>query len=235
MTAVKPCHFCEQIAGSFEHNLLYDMLEHPWAVRPVLRENERAVAMPSIGALTPGHLLISPKQHLRSFAAASTAQRTDLDGLAELTARELHEATGLMVHGFEHGSAACGGRIACSIEHAHRHLIPCRDAVISGLREAAHWKPLGTSETLSEATDGREYLSYHDPCGRTWTATSDDGFPSQMLRRVFASALGNAQGWDWHSHPHTETVLATVALLDEHALAEVEKPSAVPTHTLVAA
>ncbi len=228
------CFFCEQIAGSSEHNLLYDALRHPWAVRPVLHENEGAAAMPSIGALTPGHLLISPKQHLRSFAAAPSEQRTALEHLAEATARELHRATGLAVHGFEHGSAACGERIACSVEHAHRHLIPYGDTIVPGLWDTAHWRRLGRSEALADVTGGREYLSYHAPDGRTWTATSDEGFPSQILRRVFASALGDAHDWDWRSHPRVETIIATVELLDASALGDVEEPG-VCTHTLAAA
>jgi diadenosine tetraphosphate (Ap4A) HIT family hydrolase len=228
------CFFCEQVSGSSEHNLLYDALGHAWAVRPVLRENEGAAAMPSIGALTPGHLLISPKQHLRSFAAASSEQRTALERLAEATARELHRATGLTVHGFEHGSATCGERIACSVEHAHRLLIPYGDTVVPGLWQAARWRPLGQSETLADITGGREYLSYHAPDGRTWTATSEEGFPSQMLRRVFARALGDAHGWDWRSHPHAATILATIALLDAGAVQDSEE-SGFCMHALAAA
>jgi len=231
----EPCHFCGQISGSTEHNLLYDVLRGRWAERPVLRENEDAVAMPSIGALAVGHLLISPKRHLRSFAVASAEQLAALDRLVRATTRELHDATGLPVHGFEHGSSACGERIACSVEHAHRHLIPYRDTVVPGLWDAARWKRLGELETLAAATGGREYLSYHAPDGRTWTVTTEDGFPSQMLRRVFSSALGNTENWDWRAHPGVETVLATIALFDRAAASELVQPAATPTHTLATA
>jgi diadenosine tetraphosphate (Ap4A) HIT family hydrolase len=232
---VERCHFCGQIAGSTEYNLLYELLGCRWAARPVLRENVGAVAMPSIGALTAGHLLISPGRHLRSFAVASAEEMTALDQLARTTTRELHDATGLPVHGFEHGSSACGERIACSVEHAHRHLIPFRSIVVPGLWEATRWRQLGRSETLAAATGGREYLSYHAPDGRTWTATTNVGFPSQMLRRVFSSAFGSTQSWDWHANPRVETVLATIALFDRAAARELMQPAAATMRMLITA
>ncbi len=229
------CHFCGQIAGSPGQSLLYEVLGCRWAVRPVLRENEGAVAMPSIGALAPGHLLISPKRHLRSFAVASVEQLAALDRLVRTTTRELHDATGLPVHGFEHGSSACGERIACSIEHAHRHLIPFRDTAVPGLWDAAQWRQLEQPETLADATRGREYLSYHAPDGRAWVATTEDGFPSQLIRRVFASAIGQTRTWDWRSHPHVEAVLATIALFDRPATNKLVEPAETAVRTLSAA
>jgi diadenosine tetraphosphate (Ap4A) HIT family hydrolase len=234
MTA-EECYFCGQIAGSPDHSLLYELLGSRWSARPVLRENEGAVAMPSIGALVAGHVLISPQQHLRSFAVASAEQLAALDRLVHTTTRELHDATGLPIHGFEHGSSACGERVACSVEHAHRHLIPCRDAAVPGLWEAARWRQLGQSETLASAAEGREYLSYHAPDGRTWVATTENGFPSQLLRRVFASAIGHALTWDWRSHPQAEAVLATIALFDKPEAGRPAEPAVATTHTLAAA
>lgn len=212
------CSFCAQIEGSREHNLLYEALDMQWAVRPVLRENDSAVAMPSIGALTAGHVLISPERHLRSFAIASPEESDALERLARGVAHELGDATGLPIHGFEHGSSACGERIACSVEHAHRHLIPCAGTVARNVWNAARWAELGKSETLIGVTAGREYLSYHAPDGCVWVATTEVGFSSQLLRRVFAQALGKQETWDWRDHPATGEVAATIALFDEEAV-----------------
>jgi diadenosine tetraphosphate (Ap4A) HIT family hydrolase len=62
------CAFCAQIAGRREHNALASLLGSGWSQRPLLVETEMSVAMPSIGALAPGHVLVSPKRHVRSAA-----------------------------------------------------------------------------------------------------------------------------------------------------------------------
>src|SRR4051812_37170007 len=98
----EPCFLCGQIAADPELNLLDRLLNNAWSRRPVLLENDAAVAMPSIGALAPGHVLICPKRHCRSFAATSPDDEEGLTALVATTRRVLDQRLGVPVHTFEH-------------------------------------------------------------------------------------------------------------------------------------
>ena len=205
------CCLCGQIRGSGELNLLKPLLATPWSQRPILRENRGAAVMPSVGALVPGHVLVCPKTHVRSLATAPSWCVDELDALVEQTIRVVAQQTGDPIHAFEHGSARFGSRIACSVEHAHLHVVPARVSVSDRLHELAEWRPIDCShDSLVRAVGAREYLLYRDPAGaRLVSIAPAEGFPSQLMRRVFADALGISR-WNWREDPARDSVRSTV-------------------------
>ena len=209
-----PCYLCGQIDGDPRANLLEPLLHSSWSHRPVLAENSDAAAMPSIGALVTGHVLVCPKQHLRSFAAAPAALDQGLGSLAEEVASVLIRTLGLPVHRFEHGSSTYGSRVACSVEHAHLHLVPSPVDVVPAISHVARWRRVeGGLRSLRRAVGAEEYLLYESPEGRRFVAEAPaGGFPSQLLRRIFAAEAGEAATWNWREHPARERVEATVSL-----------------------
>ncbi len=209
------CDFCGQIAGDSNHNRLLPLLGTNWSRQPLLAARERAVTMPSVGALVEGHVLVCPCEHARSVAAADDAAVGDVEVLAAETRWRLEQRTTLPVHGFEHGSGDNGLRVACSIEHAHLHLLPADVEIRPRLRQLCEWQPIEPGiEPLRAAADGREYLLYEAPDGERWLSPTEVGFPSQLLRQVFAAALGREDEWNWREHPARSRVAATVDLLD---------------------
>ncbi len=215
------CEFCMQIAGQREHNALLSLVGSAWAERPVLAERQGAVVMPSIGALATGHVLLCPKEHARSVASVDQGPAVDIEELATEWRRRLAIATGLPIHAFEHGSSSVeGGRVACSVEHAHLHLVPAAVEIRPRLRELLDWTRLeiGTS-ALRDTADGREYLFYEAPDGERMLATTESGFDSQLLRIVLAEALGRPESWNWREHPARLKVEKTVSLLETSLVA----------------
>ena len=208
------CCLCGQIEGDKHRNLLMPVVRTPWAVRPVLLENAFAAVMPSVGALVLGHVLVCPMRHLRSLAIAQCDEYTGLINLAGTAAVVLREHTGLPVHRFEHGSATRGERVACSVEHAHLHLIPTAVDVSLALESVAAWRVVAKGQkALKNAVGAREYLLYEAPNGMTFVATGDQrGFASQLLRRLFADAIGRSASWNWRTHPASRNVRRTVEL-----------------------
>ncbi len=208
------CDFCGQIAGDSRHNRLLPLLGTRWSRQPLLAARERAVTMPSVGALAEGHVLVCPREHVRSVATADNAAVADVEALAAETRRSLEELTTLPVHGFEHGSGDDGLRVACSIEHAHLHLLPADVEIRPRLRQLCEWRPIEPGiEPLRAAADGREYLLYEAPDGERWLSPTEVGFPSQLLRQVLAAALGREGEWNWREHAARSRVAATVELL----------------------
>lgn len=207
------CHFCGQIAGSPRRNLLKPLLGISWADRPILLEQGNAVLMPSVGALVSGHVLVCPREHSRSLAAASAKTVEDIKALTADATMRLSYALDVPVHTFEHGSGTDTSRVACSIEHAHLHLIPVDVEIRHLIVNLANWRPLpGDIVEVGAHAHGLEYLTYRAPDGEQWIATTEIGFPSQLLRRVFADAMQREKEWNWRLHPARDEVEATVEL-----------------------
>ncbi len=217
------CHLCAQIAGDPEGDLLHKYLGADVYQRTVCGETADFVVIPSIGALVPGHVLVTPKRHVRSFATLPARERDRGDGVTAWMAAELASVYGQPVHRFEHGSAQCGTTIACSVEHAHLHLVPTDVEVWPLIENAGTWIELG-AQSLAAIVGGREYLLYERPEGQrlVWI-TDETPITSQFMRQAFAAALGSVQEWDWRSHPRPEEIRATLA-----RLSSVELHAAVP-------
>lgn len=208
------CCLCAQVQGGVGANLLQQLLGTRWSTRPVLLENDVAVVMPSIGALAPGHVLVSPKLHARSLATTPRWCWDLVEQLAHEAAEHLRQVTGELVHGFEHGSARSGERVACSVEHAHLHLLPASVSIDERLASLGSWTAIGADpEALFAAVQSEEYLLYRHPSGQRYVKIAPrNGFPSQLMRRVFADALDVAEYWNWRVHSAENHVRATIDL-----------------------
>jgi ATP adenylyltransferase len=186
----------------------------------VLLENVGAAVIPSVGALVPGHVLVCTKPHVRSFAAAPAGSQEALWDLSLSVIALLECASGNPVHAFEHGSPQAGTRVACSVEHAHLHVLPAAVSVHRELAEIGNWVAIGDApEAVSAAVGAAEYLLYRDPAGQRFVALAPrEGFPSQLMRRVFADAVGTGPHWDWRRYPAHENVVATIDMFEPQRL-----------------
>lgn len=200
------CCLCAQVEGRAEGDLLHRLLGEPGYVRRVAAENERSVAIPSLGPLAPGHSLICPRRHARSLAALDPAEREDLLALADQVGDALG---GAPVHRFEHGDAREGHDVSCSVEHAHLHLLPTKADPWPALRTELAWTAIAGPEDLARITAGREYLLYTTPEGECHVHLRRGSIPSQFLRLRFAEAIGNPGNWNWRATPKVEATATT--------------------------
>lgn len=197
------CRFCRHLAQSGEHC-------GEWAA---VAETEHLVAVPSLGALAAGWLLISPKQHDLNFAAATSRNaeiESELTGLAEAW-----EAIFGPLTWFEHGPKQADSAVGCSIDHAHMHLVPLGSLNLLDAAEerltGIHFSPMQELSEVTRAIDhDRSYLYLRLPDSSQWLAESNT-IPSQSLRRVIAAWQGRADEWDWRSFPRYEIVEETIS------------------------
>jgi ATP adenylyltransferase len=195
------CRFCQHLANPGEAG-------EEWAV---VAETEHLVAVPSVGSLLSGWLLVLPKEHDLNFAAAtdrSSRIESELTGLAADW-----EAVFGPLTWFEHGPKETDSAVGCSIDHAHMHLVPLGelnllDAARSMLK--MRFNPVGA---LSEATQAIDqdcsYLYLQLPNNTQWLAASNS-IPSQSLRRVIAAEQGREDEWDWKKFPRHDLVTKTL-------------------------
>ena len=216
---MNPCHVCSQIDGDPQHDLIAHLLPGCAYVRRVVVEDAHFAVLPSLGALRPGHLLICPREHVRSLAALPAARMIRLQRMVRRVHALLCPAgCGDELLLFEHGSAADGGRTACSVDHAHLHAVPVPAGLAGGLLPQLAWQSLASApDALARTVGGAEYLLQWRHGGRLRVALAPPGgHPSQAMRRALAERLQPAPPWNWRDAPDAGHAHATWARLAAH-------------------
>jgi ATP adenylyltransferase len=205
------CHLCAQLAGERSGDLLQELLGTREYVRRVVLESAEFAVIPSLGALVEGHVLVLPKAHVRSFAQLGTSAGETESFLER--ARLAVESAYSPPQIFEHGTGARSPQPACSVEHAHIHLVPCEVDLFARLADRFSWSRVGGEAELAELVGDGEYLRIGVEGG--WmVARGGEGFPSQLLRRELLGALaGPERDWNWRTSPRPELVASTFRAL----------------------
>ena len=205
MSHNRPCCLCSQIQGESANDLIATMLpDQPYA-RRVLFETEPFAAVPSLGPLVPGHSLLCPKAHIRSFAELDRCFDGEFLAAKEELRRILTWLYDSPVHLFEHGMATGGTRILCTVDHAHLHFLPlpCRSYAGSLATDDRWIEFTGSLQALRELVDGSEYILYEAPDGRSRILrTGTEMLESQHMRKLFAKWVGHEEIWDWRASPN---------------------------------
>jgi len=199
---MRSCMLCTELART--HGV------DPWNVP--LFASDNFVALPSIGALVEGWLLLVPKNHYISIGALPDTLFAELDAFKSFLCSVLIECYGLTV-AFEHGASKERRSVGCGVDHAHLHLVPVSfdlaNLALPMLPCGASWSPAGLDDCRSSHQRGEDYLYIEQPISFGRIATGDIG--SQLFRRVIASGIGSPDGYNWREHPHVERVMATIS------------------------
>lgn len=189
------CCFCAELAGRRTrfHELYPDLNSR------VVLESDDFVVVPSLGQLSPGHLLLIPRQHVTSFGALGSTYREEALRIYDLLRSELGQRYSPPVS-FEHGSPPGATEGGCGIVHAHIHFVPSGSVEMPQPPAAGTgWLEGSSHDWLDRAAEvsGRRsgYLMWH---GRTPVACLDPVMhvSSQYLRKHVAANLGRPS-WDW--------------------------------------
>lgn len=213
MTMQLECEFCAELSGSPSR---FSEVYGPHTNREVARFGNLS-ALPTIGQLFKGSLLLVPRSHVESFAQVIDDFEEDLMiALTQLTAK-------LRVFGnvicFEHG-ATRHAQAGCGIYHAHFHLVPVpQPASVSLFTSHYDFFAPDLISGLRQLKDSLNYFIVRDSDGTV--ACLDESsrqsiLTSQFARRALAQhyKLGNC--WDWRQYTRPEKwLLETVQLLGE--------------------
>jgi len=200
----RTCCLCSQIRGERSGDLLSELLDHDGQYRSrVLFRSESLVTIPSLGGLGEAHLLVCTTEHVRRFVSASITHERLQSYVGNVVAELLRLTESTSIHMFEHGNAAKGSRVVCTVDHAHLHLVASDAEVWARLRPRANWVSVSGPQEIKELVGLSEYLYYRDPSGRSYCAVPRLGevFESQLIRKAFADAEGNPARWNWRDEP----------------------------------
>ncbi len=181
----------------------------------VVAETEHLVAVPSVGPLIPGWLLVIPKEHALSFGAIDADTLAALMADIDRIAAGWHDLFGPLTW-FEHGPAEARSSAGCGIDHAHMHLVPTGQLdLLTGARELfaklVFSEIAGLEAAAAPVVVGDSYLYLRTPDERSWLARSRD-IPSQAFRQVIANQQGSRAKYDWKTFPHHHALATTIKM-----------------------
>lgn len=177
-----------------------------------LFESPNFVALPSLGALVEGWLLLVPKRHFISFGAIPSSMHPEINEFKGYLCAMLRQCYGT-VAAFEHGPSMASRTVGCGVDHAHLHLVPLQfdlaAEVLPFLPNSATWSSAGIEQCQDAYTRGEDYLYLEQPIG-SGRITTHDEFGSQLFRKAIAAQLGIHNQYNWHEYQQLETVMTTI-------------------------
>jgi ATP adenylyltransferase len=179
--------------------------------KPVL-ESPNFVAVPSLGALVPGWILLLPKEHYLAMGAIPLSLVAEMEELKRALVIRLGQAYGQLC-AFEHGPSGPDREVGCGVDHAHLHLVPVKidlgRAVLPLLPRGVGWSEAGFSECRRAFERGLDYLYLEQPLGKGHIAVHDH-FGSQLFRRAIANHLGIDNEYNWRDYPQIANIVSTI-------------------------
>jgi diadenosine tetraphosphate (Ap4A) HIT family hydrolase len=206
-SAVSRCEFCTELSTP-EFSRFFRIYGSKHRHRIVARQGP-FVAMPTIGQVFPGTILVMPVEHWERFSDLPDSMLMRLcpflDQLGQSIAAAFERPQPVVM--FEHGarSRSLGG---CGIYHAHIHIVPVPDTVdwckiLPDGRETT-----GFESAIRQLRETQEYLLFRDTAGRVAVAgTGSVAYGSQYFRRVLAQHFGVSTPWDWRAYTESEPSL----------------------------
>jgi hypothetical protein len=174
----------------------------------VLYEDEYFVVMPPLGEFMEGGLLLLSREHLLSFAHLPAPLFEHLERLMQAIGGVLLRRYGVPPLFFEHGPAPEWSKGVCCVDHAHINIFPAAVRLHPHLAERMNFplSSLAGLARLQRSEFGYLFIQENDGSRRVY-----DGHlvPTQLVRRVIASAIGCPERWHWRDFPCGDQLVAT--------------------------
>lgn len=210
------CCFCEEFASPGDNQFFNEIGSRLGIASRVLMQRGGAVAVPTIGALTPGHLLLITRGHFHCLADVPPGDARDLLGLMHEAIGEIGRVFGKKCVAFEHGAGPGALTRANSVDHCHLHALPFERPLWGKI--ASDYGIDGCSE-FSSAESVYAYLSEKRPQTYLYFMDTDmthrviegeRAFESQFFRRVIAAELSLGPIWDWRENALEDNLKKTI-------------------------
>lgn len=211
------CCFCKEYADMFDNQYYNELGRQLGVDSRILVETQNWYAVPTLGCLTTGYVLLICKQHYQSLANLSEALYREMLDLKGNIEKMLFAKLGLPCLAFEHGAADSRFIGANSVNHVHLHIVPFSKIIWT---ELAQKHELYDFELVADYMDlflkwekapPKTYLLFQDINKAIYYKQDADGVPSQFFRKCLSPYL-NASQWDWKQEYYLSNFIKTMEL-----------------------
>lgn len=211
------CCFCEEYRSPLASRYYMELGQKIGIASRILFETENWYAVPSLGCLTVGYILLVCKRHYLSAAALNSKlfqEMLELKGLAE---KKIDEKLGLKCLAFEHGTTSALYSGANSVDHVHLHILPSAKEVwpdISSRHGLEGFITVGSYNDLYSlwtSSRPKTYLIFQDLDQTIHYKPDAGGMPSQFFRKCLAPYF-KADEWNWKEELYPENLMKTIQL-----------------------
>jgi ATP adenylyltransferase len=180
--------------------------------RPLV-ESPNFLALPSLGSLVEGWMLILPKKHVLSLGALPDSLISEFQVLKTEVVLRLRKIYG-KASVFEHGPSGEGRTVGCGVDHAHLHLVPIdfdlADAISPYISAGLSWSKADLSDCRKSVQEGDDYLYFEQPVGNGWIIRGQM-LGSQLFRRAIADRIGTPGDYNWRLNAKVENIESTIS------------------------
>jgi diadenosine tetraphosphate (Ap4A) HIT family hydrolase len=198
------CEFCQEFSGGSPR---FDNLYGRVASSRIVARTDRFVALPTLGQLFAGSLLLLPIDHVETCGQLTVDARQELGELAAEMTLRVHEFGEPIV--FEHGATEPTGG-GCGIYHAHLHIVPVPEPTLAATLFPEHEAQALDLQGAWDALQGAHEYLLMSAGGQTLYSDLDGQagrYPSQFFRRRIADHFGLEAPWDWRAYTEIEPAL----------------------------
>ena len=180
----------------------------------ILSETTNFVAMPSLGSLVPGWILIVPKFPLVRFSSLDESLHEEFNAFVS----EMNDKVSKFgkAYIFEHGGNA-GSNVSCGVDQAHLHITPLQFDLLQSLEsdKSYHWSCVHGARYPHTFNETSEYIFASDE-ERSIVAKVETPV-SQFIRTIIAKNTNQSDKWDYKKFPMSENIEKTLVKLSAHA------------------
>jgi hypothetical protein len=212
------CTICSELCGASNSQLALTL--GPQTSKAVLESSDEFTIIPSLGPLVVGHALVVTNKHRTNICSslANTSERKQIKSLLGFFAKRFCTHLDDSIFCFEHGAAEQSPVLPCSTSHAHLHILPLKNNIISAIIENCFCVPRVSrsyQEVSGYASQLNSYI-FAAVCTssgemRNMSIRDATGLQSQFMRRVIADVI-RLPGWDWRTNPNVSVLKRTLSL-----------------------
>lgn len=177
----------------------------------ILYETCNFLVLPTLGAFVPGYVMVISRKHIFSMAYLTEEEMQELGDLVKYLKNILLRKFGVSPILFEHGSALdfCE-ESACSVEHAHLHLVPINLSKEDKIIEDAGAIQIADLQTV-RIYKGKPYMLYVNEKEQHYIS-NNTMLSSQYMRKWIAKEIEHSSEWDWRKYEFIDNITKTISI-----------------------
>lgn len=212
------CSFCEEYKRPYDSEYYRKIGGKAGYPVRILDQSDNWYAVPTLGCMTVGYVLVICKLHYLSIASIPDTLLAEMMDFKKTIEDKLYKRLGLKCIAFEHGTTSSNYCSANSVEHVHLHLVPFSHNIwpeIVQRYSIYDYIAFSNYEELFaywENNPPKTYLLFQDVNEIVYYLPSANGFPSQFFRQCLSYYYNT--NWDWRKDYQQNNLFNTIKMFE---------------------